>query len=203
MFRRSAKKRKQYFIKKAFQMKVIVQFLLILFIGIIISGVCIYFLADNELQTQLFTAHLTIENTRDLLLPIIIFTSLIVLTLLSTLTVYTVLYLSHKIAGPLYRFEKITEDIGKGDLNTYVKLRKNDELLPLQTAFENMVENLKNKIMNFKNNFKKFQEIEKKLDNAIQTSTLSEVDKKSLASAVKEFTTEYEENVNAFMIKDK
>ena len=62
---------------------------------------------------------------------------------------------------------------------------------------------MQNKIMNFKNNFKKFQEIEKKLDNAIQTSTLSEVDKKSLASAVKEFTTEYEENVNAFTIKDK
>ena len=202
MLGRSAKKRKQYFIKKAFQMKVIVQFLLILIIGIIISGVGIYFLADNELETKLFTAHLTIENTRDLLLPIILFTSLIVLAILSTLTVYTVLYLSHKIAGPLYRFEKITEDIGKGDLNTYVKLRKNDELLPLQTAFENMVENLQNKIVNFKNNFKKFQEIEKKLDNAIHTSTLSEVDKESLASAVKEFTTEYEENVNAFTIKD-
>ena len=52
----------------------------------------------------------------------------------------------------LFRFEKITKDIGKGDLNTYVKLRKNDELLPLQTAFENMVENLQHKILNFKSN---------------------------------------------------
>ncbi len=44
-------------------------------------------------------------------------------------------------------FEKITDEIGHGNLNVNVKLRKKDELLPLQTAFENMIENLNMDLM--------------------------------------------------------
>ena len=181
-------------------MKIIVRFVLILIIGVIISGVGLYFFAANELETKLFNAHMTIRNTREILLPTILLTSIFVFILLSFVTVYTVLYLSHRIAGPLFKFERIAEEIGKGNLNVYVKLRKKDELLSMQTAFENMVENLQNKIGNFKANFEEIDKIKKELNNAIQTSTLSENDKESLSTAVKEFVEDYEENVNAFMI---
>ena len=134
-------KRNQYFIKKTFQIKIILRFLVILIIGGIIFGVGLYFFASNELGTKLYVAHIAINDTRDILLPAIIFTSIIVFKLLSAVTVYTVLYLSHKIAGPLYKFEIIAAEIGKGNLNVYVKLRGGDELLPLQNAFENMIEN--------------------------------------------------------------
>ena len=200
MMRGSASNRKQYFIKKAFQIKIIVRFVVILIIGVTITGVVLYFFAANELETKLFNAHLTIKNTRDILLPTILLTSVFVFILLSFVTVYTVLYLSHRIAGPLYKFEKITEEIGKGNLNVYVKLRKKDELLSLQTAFENMLENLKNNIGNFKENFEEIDKIKKELNNAIQTSTLSEIEKNSLATAVNEFITDYEENVNVFTL---
>ena len=135
-------------------------------------------------------------------MPIIIITSISVVVLLSFITIYTVLYLSHRIAGPLYKFEKITNEIGNGNLNISVQLRQKDELLPLKKAFENMVENLQIKIRNFKNNFKKIKLIEEKLNNAIQTSVLPETDKNSLTATVKEFISEYEKNMNAFITKD-
>jgi len=202
MVNKLARKRSRYFIKKTFQMKIILQFIVILIIGGIISGLELYFLASNELETKLYQAHMRIINTMDILLPIVIITSLTVIFLLSIITVYIVLFLSHKIAGPLYKFEKITNEIGNGNLNVNVSLRKKDELLPLQTAFENMIENLQSKIMNFKKNFEEIKIIEKELNNAIQTSELSETDKNSLATAVKEFITDYEENVNAFTTRD-
>ncbi len=202
MVNKIARKRSGYFIKKTFQMKIIFQFIMILILGGIISGLVLYFLASNELETKLYQAHMRIINTMDILLPIVIITSLTVVFILSIVTVYTVLYLSHKIAGPLYKFEMIADEIGNGNLNVNVSLRKKDELLQLQTAFENMIENLQCKIMNFKNNLDKIKIIEKELNNAIQTSELSETDKNSLSTTVEEFITGYEENVNAFTTKD-
>ena len=193
-------KRNQYFIKKTFQLKIIIRFILILIIGGFISGIVLYYSTSNELETKLNVAHITIRNTRDILLPSIILTSIIVFLLLSAVTVYTVLYLSHKIAGPLYKFEKITNEIGKGNLNVHVKLRERDELLPLQNAFISMKENLNSKIIVFHKNFKK---IEKELNNAIQSSTFTENDKKSLTTEITEFMVEYEKNLSFFKMKAK
>lgn len=58
------------------------------------------------------------------------------------------IFLSHKFAGPIYRFEEATKIIGEGDLTYRVKLRKADELKELQDCFNNMVENLRNRVKN-------------------------------------------------------
>jgi methyl-accepting chemotaxis protein len=41
------------------------------------------------------------------------------------------LFLSHKIAGPLFRFQKIFESVAQGDLTTRCHLRKFDEAKPV------------------------------------------------------------------------
>lgn len=50
--------------------------------------------------------------------------------------------ISHKIAGPIYKFEKVCEKIGEGDLTQRVFLRKGDALVELQNAFNNMMEKM-------------------------------------------------------------
>lgn len=55
-------------------------------------------------------------------------------------------FLSHKIAGPIYRFEKSTEIIGSGDMTFRVHLRQNDELKELENCFNGMVSQLQDKI---------------------------------------------------------
>ena len=134
-------KRRTYFIKKAFQVKIIMQIILLLVIGSAISGFLLYFLASNELQANLSSAHMTITNTWDILLPSILFTQITVVLLISMATIYVILYLSHKIAGPLYKFEMVAEQIGKGNFRTNVRLRKKDKVIHLQNALENMVYN--------------------------------------------------------------
>jgi methyl-accepting chemotaxis protein len=43
-------------------------------------------------------------------------------------------FVTHRFAGPLYRFQQVTERIAAGDLSIRVKLRKGDDLLELEEA---------------------------------------------------------------------
>ena len=49
------------------------------------------------------------------------------------------LFVSHRVAGPIYRFEKSARAIGTGDLTHRVSLRTGDELVELQEEFNGMV----------------------------------------------------------------
>lgn len=50
--------------------------------------------------------------------------------------------ISHKIAGPIYKFEKSCDKIASGDLTHRVYLRKGDYLVELQNSFNKMIDNL-------------------------------------------------------------
>ena len=52
------------------------------------------------------------------------------------------IFVSHKIAGPVYRLEESTKLIDSGDLTHRVHLRQGDELGDLQDAFNEMSESL-------------------------------------------------------------
>jgi len=52
------------------------------------------------------------------------------------------LFVSHRFAGPIYRFEKSAQAVSEGDLTHRVMLRTGDELLELQDEFNAMVSSL-------------------------------------------------------------
>lgn len=52
--------------------------------------------------------------------------------------------ISHKMAGPVYKFEKSCQIIANGDLTHRVFLRKGDHLTELQNSFNNMIEKIHN-----------------------------------------------------------
>lgn len=50
---------------------------------------------------------------------------------------------THKIAGPVYAFERAVSELLSGKLDTKFKLRKNDELKELETLFEDIKDKIK------------------------------------------------------------
>ena len=52
------------------------------------------------------------------------------------------IFVSHRIAGPVYRLEETTKLIASGDLTHRVHLRQGDELMDLQDAFNTMSDSL-------------------------------------------------------------
>lgn len=56
------------------------------------------------------------------------------------------IFVSHRIAGPMYRFEKSAEAITKGDLSVNFYVRKSDEMRKAAVSLEEMVESLRKDI---------------------------------------------------------
>ncbi len=142
---KNVSKRHTVFIKKSFQGR----FILGVFLLILLSGGCsallIYWITGGDLQAQAQTAHTNIINALDHLGVSILIGNLVALLVAGSLTVFVVMYASHKIAGPLYRFEALCDQIGDGQLEMDISLRENDQLQELGDAFAVMVDKLRSR----------------------------------------------------------
>ncbi|MDE1976227.1 MAG: methyl-accepting chemotaxis protein [Elusimicrobia bacterium] len=61
------------------------------------------------------------------------------------------LYISHRFAGPIYRFEKSADIVASGDLTHRVSLRTGDELKELQDKFNAMLAALQSLVLKDRN----------------------------------------------------
>lgn len=139
------KKRQTVYIQKDFQRRSILVVISIITASGLLSAALLYFLLSSELSAQLQAAHLQIQDTWDRLAPAVIFGNIITVLVTSIAAAIAVLYQSHKIAGPMYRLEKVCDEVANGNLNPITSLRKADQLTALATAFEAMVANLRDK----------------------------------------------------------
>ena len=55
-------------------------------------------------------------------------------------------FLSHKMAGPVYRFEQVCKAIAKGDFSQRVHLRQGDQFVELQDDFNAMMDRVEAEI---------------------------------------------------------
>ncbi len=148
---RRAEKRRAYFVKKEFQVKFILQFCLLLFLGIVISTGLLYVFSQGTLTTSFQQSRLVIQNTGLAILPSVIITNLITFALITIAAMIVTLFVSHKIAGPLLRFEKEIKIIGEGDLTREIKLRGSDQVTEIGESLSTMVGDLHEKVVDIKN----------------------------------------------------
>ncbi len=195
------KQRRTLFIKKTFQMKFILQFVLLVVLGAVISGTLLYFFMSSELEAQMSSAHLTMRNTWDMLKPSIFITHITALVIISLVTVYLVLYFSHKIAGPLYRLEKTADQVGAGDLSLVIKLRDKDELGPFKQSLQTMIDRLGEKISIIQDSCARLKENEKRIVDAISESSLADDEKHALIETVNESIDRSNEALAGFKVK--
>jgi methyl-accepting chemotaxis protein len=140
-------RRKQHFIKKGYQTRFILRFCLLVLVGAVISAVLLYVFAQGSLTSTYQHSRLTVRSTSTAILPAVIYTNLITLGLITVATSFVVLYLSHRIAGPLYRFEKELTDIAEGDLTKVIRLRKKDEVTDMADSLNKMTASLRERLL--------------------------------------------------------
>lgn len=68
---------------------------------------------------------------------------------ISVLAVISV-YITHKLAGPIYRFEKTAKDVIGGDLSVRIRLRKGDDLKELANLLNQLLGNIDKSLMNIR-----------------------------------------------------
>lgn len=143
-------KRRQYFVQKDFQSKFILKFCMVLLTGIIISIGLLFLFSKNTLTSSFEQSRLVIKNTASAILPSVFLSHLIALVLITLLTIVVTLLVSHKLAGPLFRFQKELKEIGDGDLSKVVKIRKKDQVKAIADSLNQMRASLQKKILDIK-----------------------------------------------------
>lgn len=106
------------------------------------------------------------------------------------------IFISHKIAGPIYRFEKQAKAIGEGDLTLKFKLRKGDELKELADTLDKMVGALRDKVKDVLGFLKELSDGLDKLSQRVGEST----EERRLISDLKTSLSQLEKDFSSFKI---
>lgn len=139
-------KRRIYFIEKEFQTKFMLKFFSLVAIGGLITVGALY-LATMQSNTVAFVdSRVVVKTTADFLLPLAIQTVIIVTVIVSIAALVVTLFVSHKIAGPLYRLKKVMASLEKGDFSGDFRLRHYDQLQDIAGAFNSMIVNTKERL---------------------------------------------------------
>jgi hypothetical protein len=128
--------RKIKLINRDFQIGLMVKLILANAGILLIFGGILYLFLRGEIASNLQSAHAAYRTLGAMLLPIVITLSLLILAILSVTIVFVILYASHRIAGPMYRFHQALTELGRGNLKTLTRIREDDQLTALSDALE-------------------------------------------------------------------
>lgn len=146
-------RRKNYFIKKEFQAKFILKFCALVALTALISASAIYLFLNRSVTTVFENSRIMIKPSTEFIIPGLILSSLVSIALAGAAAMIAVLFISHRIAGPLYKLESSLERIAEGDLSFDIYLRKGDEAGILSGVFNKSRRGLKALIENIKAEF--------------------------------------------------
>lgn len=185
------RRRKKYFIKPGFQSRLTAIFILIVIIVANIVGALVYGFSVEKLENKLVEESKLPVDSKQLgqaLLPGVIIAELISIFVVA----FICIFVTHTIAGPVYRMERVVRNIGEGDLTHFTKLRPKDELKDLADAMNDMTMGLRNKVINLK-------EVLGQIDESIASAKASgKVDK--LDEAIKAVAT-MQESLGSFVLE--
>lgn len=152
------KKRKRIFIKKDYQFKFVLKFCVLVLVGAIVSTGLLFLFCQDTLTSSFEQSRLVIRSTSLAILPAVIYTNLITLVLITVATIIVTLYISHRLAGPLYRFEEGLKEVGAGDLTKDIRLRKKDQIQDMAAGLNKMIDSLRDKVFTIQSDVKQLLE---------------------------------------------
>ncbi len=170
-------KRRNYFISKGFQLKFILLFSVVLLVISFLMVVLLLFFTKDSATVVVENARINIKRTIDFLFPLLIQTVGIT-TILGAISVAIVsLFVSHRIAGPLYRIKKELELISQGVLTPNFRIRRTDQLQDLSRALSQMAEALRSKHNSLKKKHLEIKDTLRRADLAQLEKRIEELDK--------------------------
>jgi len=186
-------KRRIYFIDKSFQGRFMLKFCGLVAAGGILTIGLLYLWAARATTVSIINSRVVVNTAADFILPLLAQTVIIVTVLIAIATIIVTLFVSHKIAGPLYRFKKVMEAMGEGDFLNQVNIRKGDQLQDLAKIFDSMIAKNRAKIKALKADLGVFSE---KLGR-ISESEVSE-HKRPYLNELKRISAEIDRLINYF-----
>jgi len=190
-------KRRNYFIEKKFQTKYIILtilmllsysflFIIIIFAPYILTLHFNYPLAEKvDAARVLLLLHSTIWPWIG---GVIVFFGVISV------------FVSHKIAGPLFRIKKSLIQVSQGDLSVVIKLRKWDDLKDLADQINVLIEELRTFVTTLRNDYNLLSDYIQELEQKIEQKGLTEESGRAIIRKVQESRQNIETALKKFNI---
>jgi methyl-accepting chemotaxis protein len=138
----SSKHRRIVLIDNRFQLGLAGLFVLVQVVLTGLFAFVMYLFLESEIQAGLASAHAAYHTMGQMLMPIILVLSGFSLAVSTLCVVGFVILLSHRIAGPLYRFKAVLDELAARRIPAHTRLRPGDQLHSLAESFTLAVDNL-------------------------------------------------------------
>jgi|Deesub1362B_J571_1020462.scaffolds.fasta_scaffold00082_50 methyl-accepting chemotaxis protein len=188
-------RRRNYFIKKDLQGRYMFIFFVVIIAGIITFAIVFGLLSSDALTILYEQSKVRVDDTPVALLKQLIKAHWLVLISVGVAVVIFSMFLTHRVAGPIYRFERTVDDLIEGNLNFRVRIRKKDEGKELADKFNNLITTYADVLNETKELSDK---IEKALGEALKTPQRDE-----LLKEVMEVNRHLREKLEFFKTKQK
>jgi methyl-accepting chemotaxis protein len=109
-------------------------------------------------------------------------------------------FVSHKVAGPVYRMKKSLSQVAAGDLGVVIKLRKWDDLQDLAEHINELTEELRTFVNTLKNDYNLLSGYIKELEQKIESKALTEESGREIIKKVEERRKNIETTFRKFNI---
>lgn len=139
-------RRRNYFIRKDFQGRFILRFFLAILIGAVVFASILSIFSAHTMTVTYEDSHLRVDRTPKALFLHIVRAYGVYIVLLGVVVSVISLFLSHRIAGPMFRFERSVEEIIKGNLSFRITLRSKDEGKELAGLMNTMLDTLSGRL---------------------------------------------------------
>ncbi len=135
-------RRKIVLINRQFQFRLIAKFVILNAVIMLVFGALMFLFLNSEIQKNLYSAHVTYSNLRDMLFPILLTLSIINIVISSVIIAGFVLFASHKLAGPIYRFTQTLEDMVNKIFKPFPDIRDGDQFIVFSRTLKQMSESV-------------------------------------------------------------
>lgn len=137
-------KRTKYLIASKLQLRYVGIILILMFVTALICSYFVYYTVMVMMGEKLANVYpqgrlIAIINTVNIRM-------LLTLLLVTPVVAAIGIYLSHKIAGPIYRIERFLGDMAGGNISQRISLRRGDELVSIADKINVLIDSLKGTI---------------------------------------------------------
>jgi methyl-accepting chemotaxis protein len=180
--------RKNFLIKPGYQLKIAITLVLSFIIYSIILALILFYPLAQEFYASSNIQEQAIISNQVLSLHTRLWPAIFVVALLMGLQI---ILTSHRIFGPMYRFEQTIRDYLKGDFSTRIKLRKHDEFKEMEALLNELadyIERSRSEVTNFNDSARtRLAEASKKLASS-DAAEIQEA-RKTLDSIIEELNS--------------
>ena len=188
--------RRKYLINQGVQMRYSILFVIIALAGNVCSLVLFNSLALKKLDSIMWSTHISVSTTADLLNPLFISVNVATFIFIAVLSIITGIWMIRNASGPLYRMSKDIRKIAEGDLSTTVSLRGKDEFQDVAETLNTMAGKLKSKFASIADEYTEISRLLAGLETPVRNGEVSPKDYDVLVGKI----SDIQSRVNNFKI---